>query len=43
MFNTAEEIVDLVNLLLLNDGKPVMQKKDLFKNGALTQKREGNI
>ena len=38
MFNTAEEIVDLVNLLLLNDRKPLLDKKELFKNGDLTRK-----
>jgi len=38
MFNTAEEIVDLVNLLLLNDGEPLLDKKEIFKNGDLTRK-----
>ena len=36
MYNTAEEIVDLVNLLLINDGKTPMNVKKLFKNGFLT-------
>ena len=38
MFNTAEEIVDLINLLLINDRRPILKVKDLFKNGELTKK-----
>ena len=38
MCNPADEIVDLVNLLLLNDRKPLLNKKEIFKNGDLTRK-----
>ena len=33
MFNTAEEIVDLINLLLINDRRPTLDVKKIFKNG----------
>ena len=36
MFNRAEEIVDLVNLMLLNDNRPLMNVKDIFENGDIT-------
>ena len=42
MFNTAEEIVDLVNLLLLNDKKPLMQRKIFLKTENLPEVK-GNI
>ena len=37
MFNRAEEIVDLVNLMLLNDNRPLMNVKDIFENGEITE------
>ena len=30
MFNEASEIVDLINLLRLNDKRPLLKKKDIF-------------
>jgi len=38
MFNTAEEIVDLINLLLINDRRPIINVRDIFKDGELTKK-----
>ena len=38
MFNTAEEIVDLINLMLINDRRPTLKIKDIFTDGELTKK-----
>jgi superfamily II DNA or RNA helicase len=38
MFNTANEIVWLMNLLLTNDKRPNIKTRDLFEDGALTEK-----
>ena len=40
MFNRAEEIVDLINYLLINDRRPLLKINDVFKNGDLTKKGE---
>ena len=32
MYNAPSEIVDLLNLLLLNDNRPILKKSDLFEN-----------
>jgi hypothetical protein len=37
MFNKAEEIVDLMNLLLINDNKPMLNANRIFKNGDITE------
>ena len=38
MFNKGKEIVDLMNLLLINDNKPIMKVNEIFKNGYVTDK-----
>jgi len=38
MYNEASEIIYLLNLLLANDNRPLLNKKDLFLNGKLTEK-----
>ena len=40
MFNRAEEIVDLVNYLLINDKRSIIKINDIFKNGDITAKGE---
>ena len=43
MFNRAEEIVDLVNYLLINDKRPILKIEDIFNsNGDLTKEGEIN-
>ena len=39
MYNRATEIVWILNMMLLNDGRPLINKKDVFTNeGLLSQK-----
>ena len=38
MFNRAEEIVDMMNFLLINDNRPTLKVNDLFENGSITEK-----
>ena len=38
MFNRAEEIVDLMNFLLINDNRTLLKVNDLFENGSITKK-----
>lgn len=44
MFNRAEEIVDLVNYLLINDKRPILKIEDIFNsNGDLTKEGEKKL
>ena len=38
MFNDAGEIISLLNLLLANDKRPLLESKQVFDNGNLTEK-----
>ena len=38
MFNISREIVDILNLLLLNDKRPLLSASDIFKGEELTEK-----
>ncbi len=38
MYNEATEIIYLLNLLLANDKKPLLNANEIFKNGKITEK-----
>ena len=40
MFNRAEEIVDLINYLLINDRRTLLKIDDIFSNGDITKTGE---
>ena len=37
MYNQPDEIIELLNLLLLNDNKPLLKKSDIFENKTITK------
>ncbi len=37
MYNEPEDIVSILNYLLINDGRPEIESRDLFKDGKLTE------
>ena len=37
MYNTSDEIFNLLNILLLNDGRPTIEYKKYVKNGVITK------
>ena len=37
MFNQAEEIVWILNMLRLNDSKPLLQHDEIFREGKITR------
>lgn len=39
MYNRASEIIWIVNMMLLNDKRPLIQKKDVFKNDELDEEK----
>ena len=41
MFNEAEEIIELLNLLFANDKKPLLKKSDIFDNNGKNLTPEG--
>ena len=40
MYNQPDEIIELLNLLLLNDNKPLLKKSDIFENKTITKEGE---
>ena len=40
MYNQPDEIIELLNLLLLNDNRPLIKKNELFENKRLSKKGE---
>ena len=39
MYNQPNEIVELLNLLLLNDNRPLLKRSDLFNNKEFHKRR----
>ena len=37
MYNNATEIFLLLNLMLLNDGRPIIKEKNYIKDGKITE------